>query len=197
VNIAFVLFPDFEELDFAGPWEVFGMATKYIDTTWRPYTVAAEREVRGFLGLCVRVDYTFAEAPKPDLVVVPGGVGTRAGMQDEALIGYLRSAAAGAQHVASVCTGALLLRAAGVLEGKRATTQWGARKELAGLGGVEIVDARWVQDGNIVTAAGVSAGIDMALYMVGQLKTPEDAKKVQRFMEYDPQPPYADVPALF
>ena len=75
--------------------------------------------------------------------------------------------------------------------GKRATTHWGARKELRDLGGVEVVEERWVQDGNVVTAAGVSAGIDMALYVVGLLKSPEDARKVQHFIEYDPAPPYA------
>ena len=91
----------------------------------------------------------------------------------------------------------MLLHRAGFLEGKRATTHWGAKKELRDLGGnVDIVEeGRWVHDGNVITAAGVSAGIDMALYLVGLLKSPEDARKVQAFMEYQPAPPYAEVPA--
>jgi transcriptional regulator GlxA family with amidase domain len=194
LNIAFVLFPDFEELDFAGPWEVFGMASKYVDTTWKPYTVAATPQVRGFLGMTVNIDHTFDDAPAPDLVVVPGGFGTRPGMTDDALVGFLRRAGAGARMVTSVCTGAMLLHAAGFLVGKRATTHWGAIKEMRELeGDVDVVEGeRWVHDGNVVTAAGVSAGIDMALYVVGLLTSPEEARKVQRFMEYDPAPPYPE-----
>jgi transcriptional regulator GlxA family with amidase domain len=194
MNIAFILFPDFEELDFVGPWEVFGMASKYVDTSWRPYTVAASPEVRGFLGMRVNADHTFESAPPPDLIVVPGGFGTRPGMEDEALIGYLRRAGSGAQMVTSVCTGAMLLHRAGFLEGKRATTHWGALKEMRDLGGdTDVRDGeRWVHDGNVITAAGVSAGIDMALYTVGLLASPEEARKVQRFMEYDPAPPWAE-----
>jgi transcriptional regulator GlxA family with amidase domain len=196
MNIAFILFPDFEELDFAGPWEVFGMASHYVDTTWKPYTVAERSTVRGFLGMTVAVDHTFDSAPAPDLVVIPGGFGTRPGMDDEKLLGYIRKAAAGAQYVTSVCTGAMLLKKLGLLEGKRATTHWGAKPEFREMGGdTQLMDERWVHDGNIITAAGVSAGIDMALYVVGMLKGPEEARKVQRFMEYDPAPPYAEVAA--
>lgn len=193
MNIAFILFPDFEELDFAGPWEVFGMASKYVAKDWRPYTVAAEPVVRGFLGMRVQVDHTLEDAPAPDLIVVPGGLGTRAGMKDERLLAFIRESAATSKLVTSVCTGALLLHAAGLLEGRRATTHWGARKELADLGGVRLEDARYVRDGNVITAAGVSAGIDMALYVVGQLTSPGEAKRVQKAMEYEPDPPYADV----
>jgi len=195
-TIAFVLFDDFEELDFAGPWEVFGMAERYVDTSWKRFTVAAKPEVKGFLGLRVPVDHTFENAPHADLIVVPGGFGTRPGMDDAALIGYIRKAGAGAQYVTSVCTGAMLLHRAGFLEGKRATTHWGAKAEMAGLGGnTTLVDERWVQDGNVITAAGVSAGIDMALYALGMLKSPEEARKVQKFMEYEPAPPYAELAA--
>ncbi len=193
-TIAFVLFPDFEELDFAGPYEVFGMAAKYIDTSWSTYTVAATPVVRAFHGMKVQVDYNYADAPPADLICVPGGFGTRPGMDDAALVGFIRERGTAAKYVTSVCTGAMLLHRAGFLAGKRATTHWGAIKELRDLGGdVDVRDGeRWVQDGNIITSAGVSAGIDMALYMVGQLKTPEDARKVQSFMEYKPAPPYGD-----
>lgn len=194
-NIAFILFPDFEELDFVGPYEVFGMAARYVDKDWHVYSVAATPEVRAFHGLRVAVDHSFAEAPKADLICVPGGFGTRPGMDDVALIDYIRNAGGGSQWVTSVCTGALLLHRAGFLEGKRATTHWAAKKELRDLGGTTQVveDGRWVQDGNVITAAGVSAGIDMALYVVGMLKSPEDARRVQAAMEYHPSPPYPEV----
>ena len=192
-NIALVLFPDFEELDYAGPYEVFGTAARYVDKEWRVFTVAAERMTRGTNGMRVEADYLFDDAPTANLIVVPGGYGTRPGMDDTALVAYIKHAGEGAQYVTSVCTGALLLQRAGFLAGRRATTHCGARKELAQLGGVEVVEERWVHDGNVVTAAGVSAGIDMALYVVGLLRSPDDARKVQHFIEYDPAPPYAIV----
>lgn len=193
-NIAFILFPDFEELDFVGPYEVMAMASKYIDQDWHVYSVAETPMVRAFHGLQVVADHTFENAPKPDLICVPGGFGTRPGMTHQPLLSYIKRAGTEAQLVTSVCTGAMLLHATGFLEGRRATTHWGAKQELRDLGGnVEVVDGeRWVHDGNVITAAGVSAGIDMALYLVGQLKSPEDARKVQSFMEYQPAPPYAD-----
>lgn len=192
-NIAFVLFPDFEELDFAGPYEVLGAAAKYVDTDWRLFTVAEERVVKGTNGLTVQADYVFAEAPKADVICVPGGAGTRPGMEDQPLIDYIRSAGKAAQFVTSVCTGAFLLHKAGFLAGKRATTYWASREQLQRLGDVTVVEDRWAHDGNVITAGGVSAGIDMALYLLGVLKTPKVARTVQRYIEYDPAPPYADV----
>ena len=195
MNIAIVLFPDVEELDFAGPYEVFGMAAKHVWQDWRVFTVAATPQVKGNCGLSVNADYTFEGAPKADVIVVPGGIGTRAGMEDAALIGYIKRAGAEAQWVTSVCTGAFLLHRAGFLQGKRATTYWAQRDTLAGMGGVEVVAERWVHDGNVITAAGVSAGIDMALYLVGQIKGPDQARRLQKGIEYDPAPPYQEVPA--
>lgn len=195
-TIAFILFPDFEELDFVGPWEVFGMAERYVDKTWKRVIVAKEREVRGFLGMRVLTDHIYDDAPRADLICIPGGFGTRPGMDDADLIGYIRRAGGSAKYVTSVCTGALLLHRAGFLEGRRATTHWGAKEEMSKLGGnVTIESERWVHDGNVITAAGVSAGIDMALYVVGMLTSPEEARKVQNFMEYEPKPPYAEVRA--
>jgi transcriptional regulator GlxA family with amidase domain len=192
-NIAFVLFPDFEELDYAGPCEVFGMTAKWIEKDWRVYTVGETPVVQGALGTKVQVDYTFDNAPKANLICVPGGVGTRPGMENEALIGYIKRAGAEAEWVTSVCTGAFLLHRAGYLEGRRATTYFASRDELQALGNVSVVEERWVHDGNVVTAAGVSAGIDMALYMLGVMRTPEFARNVQKLIEYDPAPPYAEV----
>ncbi len=194
MNFAFVLFPDFEELDFAGPLEVIGMTAKWLEKEWQVYTVAEEPTVEATLGTKIAVDYVFADAPKPDVIVVPGGFGTRPGMDNDALIDYIRKAGAEAQYVTSVCTGAFLLHKAGFLEGRSATTYWRSRDELEKLGGVNVKAERWVHDGNVITAAGVSAGIDMALYLLGVLKTPEFARTVQQLIEYDPAPPYADVP---
>jgi transcriptional regulator GlxA family with amidase domain len=194
MNFAIVLFPDVEELDFAGPYEVVGMAAKWMYKDWRLYTVAQERVVKGSCGLSVNVDYTFDDAPTADVIIVPGGTGTRAGAENGALIGFIERSGASAQYVTSVCTGAFLLEKAGFLKGKSATTYWAEREKLGNLG-VNVVEQRWVHDGNVITAAGVSAGIDMALYLVGVLKGPEEARRLQKLIEYDPAPPYAEVPA--
>lgn len=191
MNIAIVLFPDMEELDFAGPLEVFGMASKVMYQDWRVFTVAQEPVVKGAIGLSVNVDYTFADAPHADIVIVPGGFGTRPGMENATLIDYIKRAGEAADYVTSVCTGAFLLHKAGFLKGRRATTYWAQHKELAALGDVEVVSERWVHAGNVITAAGVSAGIDMALYLVGVLKGPDEARRLQKAIEYDPAPPYA------
>jgi transcriptional regulator GlxA family with amidase domain len=195
MNIAIVLFPDMEELDFAGPLEVFGMASKVMYKDWRVFTVAETPVVKGAIGLSVNADYTFDDAPKADVIVVPGGFGTRPGMENEKLIGYIQRAGAEAEWVTSVCTGAFLLHRAGFLKGRKATTYWAQHQMLADMGDVEVVSERWVHDGNVITAAGVSAGIDMALYLVGVIKGPEEARRLQKAIEYDPAPPYADVAA--
>lgn len=191
LNIAIVMFPEVEELDFAGPYEVFGIGAK-VWPEWHVYTVAEEPVVRGACGLRVQVDHLFDDAPAADLIIVPGGVGARKGVDNPALTGCITRAGASAQYVTSVCTGAFLLERTGFLKGRRATTYFGMRAQLAALG-VDVVEERWVHDGNVVTAAGVSAGIDMALYVVGLLKSPEDARRVQKLIEYDPAPPYAGV----
>jgi transcriptional regulator GlxA family with amidase domain len=195
MNIAIVLFPRMEELDFAGPLEVFGMASKVMYQDWKVFTVAEEPVVKGAIGLSVNVDYTFDNAPKADIIIVPGGFGTREGADNPALIGYIQRAGAEAEYVTSVCTGAFLLHKAGFLKGRRATTYWAQRNALAELGDVEVVAERWVHDGNVITAAGVSAGIDMALYLVGVLKGADEARRLQKAIEYDPAPPYAETPA--
>jgi transcriptional regulator GlxA family with amidase domain len=128
-----------------------------------------------------------------DVILVPGGIGTRREAENKALLGWLAAIAADCKWVTSVCTGALLLTAAGPARGRRVTTHWGfvetlrARKEAAEV----LENTRYVRDGNVVTAAGVSAGIDMALWLTGQIHTPEFARQVQKAMEYDPAPPYA------
>jgi transcriptional regulator GlxA family with amidase domain len=191
-NIVFVLFPGFEELDFAGPYEVFGAAAKSVARDWKLTAVAAEREVRGANGLSVNADCLFEAAPPADVLVVPGG-DTRPAMADARTIGFIKTSAGQAKWVTSVCTGSFLLSAAGVLDGRRATTHWASVGRLRERGVEAVGDERWVQDGNVISAAGVSAGIDMALYLVGQLVSPEAARQVQRYIEYDPAPPYQGI----
>jgi transcriptional regulator GlxA family with amidase domain len=198
-HIGIILFPNFEDLDAIGPKEVFGMFAMASGGEWKVVLVSQDgAPVRSFLGTSIEVDHSLDNCPALDVILLPGGMGTRTEAGNAKLIDFIRSQGHDAQWVTSVCTGAILLHHAGFLEGKRATTHWGAIPELKGLGGGTTVvdDERWVHDGNVITAAGVSAGIDMALYLVSLLKDPATAKRVQQMMEYYPKPPvFEEVPA--
>lgn len=187
-----LLFDDAEELDWAGPWEVLAATTQHLFPDDRVVTIAQEaRPVRCAKGLRVLPDHGFADAPRLDVVLVPGGQGTRREVSNPALIGWLREVGAGCRWVTSVCTGALLLHEAGFARGRKVTTHWAFVETLRGRGDVTVLEGvRYVRDGNLLTAAGVSAGIDMALWLVGQLYGVDVARKVQRGIEYDPAPPY-------
>lgn len=194
-SIAIVVFPDAEELDFVGPWEVFGMLSRMQPERCNVFSVSEHGgEVRCAKGLRVVTDYAFDAAPAAEIVVLPGGMGTRAEVDNPAMIAYVQRVAETAEVMTSVCTGAFLLERAGLLQGRRATTHWASMDRLRALGTVEVVEARWVDEGAIITASGVSAGIDMALHLVGRLWGAETARAVQKGMEYFPAPPYADVP---
>jgi len=186
-----LVFDDMEELDFAGPFEVFGMsaARKQGDRV----LLIAERDapVRGAHGLRVLPDADFTSAPRLDVLLVPGGQGTRQQVENPLLIDWIRKAAAGCRFVTSVCTGTLLLHEAGLVGERRVTTHWGLVETLRARGVQVLEHVRYVRDGNLVTSAGVSAGIDMSLWLLGQLYDPAHARDVQRRMEYDPAPPYA------
>jgi len=192
LQIGIVVFPAVEELDFVGPWEVFA-GLFHANGGGRVQLIAeAPVPVSCAKGLRVLPDCGFADAPDLDVLLVPGGQGTRAEVSNPAMIDYLRAAGAQARWVTSVCTGALLLHEAGFARGKRVTTHWGFVDALRARGDVEVLDGpRFVRDGNLVTAAGVSAGIDMALWLVGQLFTPGVARQVQRYIQYEPAPPYS------
>src|SRR5262249_42094502 len=137
-------------------------------------------------------DHGFANAPPLDLLLVPGGQGTRREVANPELIEWLRKTGERCQWVTSVCTGALLLHEAGFARGRRVTTHWAFVETLRQRGDVTVLErTRYVRDGNLVTAAGVSAGIDMALWLIGQIHGVDAARKVQRGIEYDPAPPYA------
>jgi len=190
-TIGLLLFDDAEELDFVGPWEVFGMAAS--EKPELTLCTVAEKAglVRGAKGLKVIADYSFADAPKLDILLVPGGRGTRREVSNRTLIDWIAAVAPGCSWVTSVCTGSVLLVEAGVAKGRRVTTHWGFVEELRARGDATVLDdVRFVRDGNVVTSAGVSAGIDMSLWLIGQLYDPAFARHIQRRMEYDPAPPY-------
>jgi transcriptional regulator GlxA family with amidase domain len=198
-KIGILVFDDAEELDFVGPWEVFTMANEMARRSGKPaphevFLVAEhDRPVRCAKGMRVLPDTTIAHCRALDILLIPGGQGTRREVENRPLLDWIAAAARAATWVTSVCTGALLLTAAGPARGKRVTTHWAfvetlrARNEAAEV----LSNYRYVRDGNILTAAGVSAGIDMALWLVGELHGPDFARLVQRGMEYDPAPPYA------
>jgi transcriptional regulator GlxA family with amidase domain len=193
-NVAFILFPGAEELDFAGPWEVYTMTNAVVPGAVRAYTVSQDGgTVACAKGMRVEAEYSFANAPKADVIVVPGGLATRKEVDNPAIIEFIRAQDATSELTTSVCTGALLLERAGLLAGRKATTHWGAIDLLKAKPEVEVLEnARWVEAGKVITSAGVSAGIDAALYAVGRLWGPDTARKVQRAMEYDPAPPYQE-----
>jgi transcriptional regulator GlxA family with amidase domain len=191
LTIGILLFPDAEELDWVGPFEVFSVAAmgKELDVV----TIAQTTEpVRCANGLRVLPDHDFANAPKLDVVLVPGGQGTNAEMDNSELIDWLSAAAAPCSWVTSVCTGSVLLHRAGLASGCVITTHWGYVETLRELAPDATVrdDIRYVRDGRLVTSAGVSAGIDMSLWLVGELYGAEHARQTRKWMQYDPEPPY-------
>jgi transcriptional regulator GlxA family with amidase domain len=198
-TIGIVLFADFEDLDAIGPREALTMMAKGSGGEWEVVLISEDGEaVQSFLGTRYMVDYSYDNCPALNVILVPGGLGTRKEVQNEKHLDFVRRQGASAEYVTSVCTCALVLHQAGFLEGKSATTHWGSIPELQNLGGETKVvsDRRWVHDGNVITAAGVSAGIDMSLYLISLLKDPATAKRVQQMMEYYPKPPVFDeVPA--
>lgn len=196
VTVGIVVFPDAEELDFVGPWEVFtasaGLQASNGDETDRVVLVGQSTDaVRCAKGLRVLPDTTFDDHPPLDVVLVPGGMGTRREVDNRTLLDWLAKVAPEARWVTSVCTGSFVLHAAGVADGRRLATHWGSEDRLAALGVDVVRDARWVRDGNVVSSQGVSAGIDMALWLVGQLHSPAHARATQRYIQYEPAPPYA------
>ena len=187
-NIAILLFDEVEVLDFAGPFEVFAVTDELRGyETFNVFTVAAEkRPIRARNGLSVNPDHDFASCPGPHLLVVPGGFGTRALLKHTHSLDWIRTAAARAEIVMSVCTGSLVLAKAGLLDGLRATTHHECLAMLRKLAPHTEIAAgeRFTDNGKILTAAGISAGIDCALHLVGRLLGEAVAAKTARYMEY-------------
>lgn len=190
-SVAFVLFDVAEELDFVGPWEVFTMVNAVAPGEVNAFTVA---QTAGLVtcakGMQVVAQHSFVECPAADIIVIPGGRGTRKERENPAMLDFVKRMDAHAEFTTSVCTGALVLQSAGLLAGLRATTHWGSIELLRRPGDCEVLeDARFVDNGHILTAAGVSAGIDMALHLAGRIWGPKVALDTQRAMEYYPEPP--------
>jgi len=185
LRFGLLLFPRLTQLDMTGPFEVFSrIPGGQVHLVWK-----TRDAVRSDTGLAMLPDMTFAECPQLDVVCVPGGPGVAALMEDEEVLAFLRAQAAGARFVTSVCTGALVLGAAGLLKGVRATTHWASHDFLAALGAVP-ERGRVVRDGTFVTGGGVTAGIDFALSLAAELASPEVAQAIQLQIEYAPAPPF-------
>lgn len=186
MRIAILIFEKLTALDAIGPYEVLrsvpGWEVKFVGPQKGPL-----RTDSGALGLSA--DYGLDEVREADVVLVPGGEGNRPLLHDEAVLSWLRDIDGTTKWTTSVCTGSLVLGAAGLLAGKRATCHWAFLEQLRQYG-ADPIGGRFVEDGKVVTAAGVSAGIDMALHLVGREAGPEVAQAVQLGIEYDPQPPF-------
>ncbi len=199
-TIGLLLFDNAEELDFVGPFEVFTMFSevarkKGIENQNNVVLISQSGEdIVGAKGMRIGVDCAIDNAPGLDVLCIPGGKGTRAEIRNQKLLDWVAQTASQCTWVTSVCTGSFILAAAGLTDGKNITTHWAATEEFfeLGLKGNMHKNVRYVDDGNLVTSAGVSAGIDMALWLTGQMYTIELARATQRAMEYDPAPPYAE-----
>ena len=185
MQVAYLLYDRFTALDITGPHDVLNWVP-VVESVFVAEEAGPVRNESDTLSLVA--DASIAEVTEPDIVVVPGGFGTRAVMEHEPLLDWIRSVHETSTWTTSVCTGALLLAAAGLLDGKRATTHWRRRELLAELGATPVPD-RVVREGRIFTAAGVSSGIDMALWLARETWGDEVAQSVQLGIEYDPEPP--------
>ncbi len=185
IEIGFLVFPRVQQLDLTGPYEVLAMVP---DT--RVHLVAKDlTPVASATGLVLTPTITFAECPSLDVICVPGGSGVNPLMEDAETLDFLRRQAERARTVTSVCTGALVLGAAGLLRGRRATTHWAAHDLLGPLGAIP-TQGRVVRDGNLITGGGVTAGIDFGLTLAAELADEATARAIQLHLEYAPAPPF-------
>jgi transcriptional regulator GlxA family with amidase domain len=193
MKIGIALFDGAEELDWAGPWEVLAAwSQQFPEDGVEIFTLARELDaIICAKGLRVLPDKSWAQAGKLDVLVYPGGMGTRRELKDEGVLKWLRETQAAGTLMTSVCTGALVYAAAGFLRDRPATTYWSAHALLRELEPTveSRPGARFVDAGEVITAAGVSAGIDMALHLVARLHSPQRAREVRRYIQYDPEPP--------
>jgi transcriptional regulator GlxA family with amidase domain len=186
-QIAIMVYPGFTALDFIGPYEVLrNLPDADVRFVWHePGPIPADSGV-----LLIGATHSFDETPSPDIILVPGGAATFEHARDEKVLDWVRKAHETSAWTTSVCSGSMILAAAGVLEGRRATSHWMVVPMLKTFGVEAVGDERIVHEGKIVTAAGVSAGIDLGLWLFGQICGDAKAKAVQLVIEYDPQPPY-------
>jgi len=187
VNFGILVFPGVEELDFVGPWEMVRMWSVLAAGPKNCFLVAQSLDsISCAKGLSVNPSVSVEACPRLDFLLVPGGEGTRKELDNPVLIRFIEEQARGCQAVLSVCTGSFLLHRAGLLSGKKATTHWASLDRLRALGDVEVVEERFVRDGKIWSAAGVSAGIDLMLAVIADVAGDEAAGKVQSRSEYYP-----------
>lgn len=186
-QIAIMVYPGFTALDFIGPYEVLrNLPDAEVRFVWHePGPIEADSGV-----LLVGATHSFDETPSPDIILIPGGLSSFEHARDDKVLDWVRTAHETSTWTASVCSGSVLLAAAGLLDGRRATSHWMALPMLKPFGVDTVSDQRVVHEGRIVTAAGVSAGIDLGLWLYGQIAGDAKAKAVQLVIEYDPQPPY-------
>jgi cyclohexyl-isocyanide hydratase len=185
LQVGILIYPQLDQLDFTGPFEVLArMPDSKLHLLWK-----STEPIKDMMGLVLQPSTALKDAPPLDVLVVPGGYGQQALMEDEDVIGYVRREGERAKYVVSVCTGALILGAAGLLKGYKATTHWTA-VPLLGLLGASAVDRRVVVDRNRLTCGGVTSGIDGALTLVSLLRGEQAAQEIQLYMEYSPAPPF-------
>ncbi|MGV8888501.1 MAG: isonitrile hydratase [Pseudomonas sp.] len=186
LQIGFLLFPQLQQLDLTGPYDVLAsLPDVKVHLVWKDLM-----PVTASTGLVLKPTTTFDDCPPLDVICIPGGSGVGPLMEDEQTLAFIKAQAANARYITSVCTGALVLGAAGLLKGKRATTHWAYHQLLAPLGAIPVKD-RVVRDGNLLTGGGITAGIDFALTLAAELFDKDTAELVQLQLEYAPAPPFA------
>ncbi|MEE3501077.1 DJ-1/PfpI family protein [Acidiphilium acidophilum] len=184
-TIGLLTFPRVQQLDLTGPYEVFAsLPDTQLHLIWKTLT-----PITSATGLILTPTTTLAECPPLDIICIPGGIGINALLTDQTILDFVRTQAKTARYITSVCTGALLLGAAGLLTGKRATTHWSAMEFLPAFGAIP-THARVVRDGNLITGGGVTAGIDFALTLAAELTDQQTAESIQLTLEYAPAPPF-------
>ncbi|MGZ2745937.1 DJ-1/PfpI family protein [Burkholderia stagnalis] len=185
LQIGFLVFPGVQQLDLTGPHDVLAsLPDAAVHLVWK-----RREPVASSSHLALTPTHTFADCPPLDVICIPGGIGINALLTDAETVAFVRQRAAAARYVTSVCTGALLLGAAGLLRGRRATTHWAFHELLAPLGAVPVHE-RVVRDGNLITGGGVTAGIDFALTIAAELAGEDEAQAIQLELEYAPAPPF-------
>lgn len=185
LHIGLLVFPKVQQLDLTGPYDVFAtMPGVVVHLVWKDL-----EPLLSSTGLTLVPTVTFADCPDLDVICVPGGVGVDALMEDPETLAFIRHQASTAQYVTSVCTGALVLGAAGLLKGRRATTHWASHSLLEQFGAIPVKE-RVVRDGNLMTGGGVTAGIDFALTLIGEVFDADKSRTIQLQLEYAPAPPF-------
>lgn len=186
-TVGILIFPDVEELDFVGPFEILSYINKLVPNSLKVSVISATKEpVRCFNGLRVLPDSSFTDCPPLDIIVIPGGQGRRHAMKDAAILDFVKKQAQSAKYTTSVCTGAFILAEAELLTGKKATTYHSVLAELADYNGITVEKRKVVHDGNLITAAGVSSGIELGLYVIKLLFGDDLARQTAAKIEYEP-----------